>query len=73
MSQVRTFPGDRPVDMAHCWALWREDLPCPNVATWRVQNTTNAGYSLMCDVHKDGFMRAHPAAAVTYVAVGVGA
>jgi len=65
-SQVRYFPWSDTPDTTHCWALWREDLPCPNRPTWRIQNTTNAGYSLMCDVHKEGFATDYPHALVVF-------
>lgn len=69
MSTIRYFPWtDRP-DTHRCWALWREDVPCPNPATWRVQNRTNDGYSLMCDVHKEGFATDYPSARVEYIPV----
>jgi hypothetical protein len=69
MSEVRAFSWDTPVDTTRCWAKWREDLPCPNRATYRVQNRANQGYSLMCDVHKDGFAHDYPFAAVQYLAI----
>ncbi len=50
-----------------CMCLWREDLPCPNRATWRVENTTNAGFSEMCTPHKEGFAILEPTALVRYV------
>jgi len=65
-SQIRTLRGSETPSPAQCWALWREDLPCPNVPMWRIQNTTNAGYSLVCDVHKEGFATAYPHARVVY-------
>ena len=67
MSEIRAFPWETPVDTFRCWAQWREGLPCPNAATWVVQNTTNKGYSLMCDVHKEGFAHDYPHAMVQYL------
>jgi hypothetical protein len=66
MSEVRALPWNAAVDETRCMALWRESLPCPNHATWRVQNRTNPGYSVMCDVHKEGFATDYPFAMVQY-------
>jgi len=63
--QVRVLSEEEAVPTT-CWAFWREGLPCPNQVAWRVQNRTNAGYSLMCDVHKDAFVAAQPQALVRY-------
>lgn len=71
MSDIRIIPwqSEEVARMGHgtCWALWREDLPCLNQATWWVQNLHNIGYSLMCDLHKEGFADAEPTAAVRYI------
>lgn len=69
MSEVRHFPWTASPDTRHCWALWREDLPCPNRPCWRVQNSTNHGYSIMCDVHKEAFATDYPAAQVRYLSL----
>ena len=66
MSTIRHVAWSDPHDDTVCWAFWREDLPCLNRPTWRVQNTTNAGYSLMCEVHKEGFATDYPDALVVY-------
>ena len=50
-----------------CLCYWRADLPCPNVAEWRVENMTNIGYSLMCTPHKEGFATLYPLALVRYI------
>jgi hypothetical protein len=52
-----------------CWCWWRGDVPCPNRATWRVENLTNDGYSLMCGPHQEGFAAQFPTAAVRYIAL----
>ena len=49
-----------------CMCSWSEDRPCPNRAVWRLENTTNDGYSLMCTPHKEGFARFYPNALVRY-------
>ena len=71
MTDIRIIPwhSDEVEAIGHstCWALWREDLPCPNQATWRVQNLHNVGYSLMCDLHKEAFAEAAPYASVRYI------
>jgi len=51
-------------------ALWDENLPCPNQAEWRVENTTNEGLSEMCTPHKEGFAALEPTALVRYVSLG---
>ena len=58
--------------LGQCMALWRVDLPCPNRAEWRVENTTNVGWSDMCASHKEGFAALYPQAAVRYVALDTG-
>jgi len=70
MHQVRVLTSDDEQKVAAqptCWALWRVGVPCPNQATWEVRNTTNPGYSRMCEVHKAAFAEAEPAAAVEYL------
>ena len=52
-----------------CWAQWRPGLPCPNRAVWRIENTTNPGYSRVCDPHKEAFADTWPEAAVRFVAL----
>jgi len=69
MAEVRVIPeAELPPDDV-CWCEWRLGVPCPNRAEWRVQNTTNDGYSLMCDPHMEGFAAQFPTAAVRYVAL----
>jgi hypothetical protein len=69
MNAMRVIPDDITMDETYCFALWREGLPCPNVAEWRISNLTNAGYSLMCTPHAEGFHAAYPDAAVQYSAI----
>lgn len=47
-----------------CMCFWREDLPCPNAATWRVDNIVNESVSEMCTPHKEAFARLRPQAQV---------
>lgn len=70
MADVRIVPLETSLPTDRCWSLWREDLPCPNRATWRVENLDNAGSALMCTPHKDGFAMLWPEARVRFVALG---
>ena len=55
-------PQDTPP--RDCESLWRADLPCPNLAEFRLRNLDNAGMAYMCGPHKDGFLEAYPHARV---------
>lgn len=75
MSEIRVYPDGTPLPNTwhpgQCMCLWREDLPCPNAAEWRVENTTNEGFSEMCGPHKEGFEALAPDALVRYVTLRV--
>jgi hypothetical protein len=70
MSAIQVIPWEQYVPDDRCMALWREELPCPNISVWRVQNTLNAGYSHMCELHAQEFQRAYPTASVLYFPLG---
>ena len=71
MAEIRVFEDTPSHDwcLGQCMCSWREDLPCPNQATWRVENTTNEGFSDMCTPHKEDFAALWPEAFVRYVAL----
>jgi hypothetical protein len=68
MSEVRLLSEQerRQIPAHQCWSLWREDLPCPNRATWHITNLDNEGESYMCDVHHEDFARNWPTARVRF-------
>jgi len=70
MSAIRVIDDDEESqDTQRCLCYWLDGLRCPNAATWRVENLTNQGYSLMCTPHKEGFQHSHPGALVGYIAL----
>jgi hypothetical protein len=41
-------------NFGYCQCLWG-DNDCPNKAAWILENISNNGYAVMCEVHYDGF------------------
>jgi hypothetical protein len=70
MAQVVSIGDDLPYEdwqPGLCMCLWRPDMPCPNRAQWRVENLRQDGFSEMCELHKEGFERLFPGAAVCFI------
>lgn len=43
-----------------CESFWGRNK-CPNHAEFIIKNTTNIGFAIMCEPHKDGFLASWPA------------